>query len=135
MQRSMMRHEEDGFTLIELLVIIVILGILASIVVLATLNITHSSASAACKADFKTIETAQEAYRGQVGTSATSFGQLETQQPGLNLVPVGPWIKEAPTSAYYTIGFDLVLGQHYGDITVATAGHLAADGSSNCSNA
>lgn len=130
----MMNHEEDGFTLIELLVIIVILGILASIVVLATLNVTHSSASAACKADFKTIETAQEAYRGQVGTSATSFGQLETQQVGQNLALVGPWIKEAPSSTHYTISFDLTPGQHYGDIAVATPGHPAVDGSSNCSN-
>jgi prepilin-type N-terminal cleavage/methylation domain-containing protein len=133
MQQPRNKRDEGGFTLIELLVIIIILGILATIVVLATLNVTHSSAVSGCKADFKTIETAQEAYRGQVGTSATSFNDLLVQRVGQNGSLVGPWIKEAPNSPYYTIGLDTTPGPTFGDVTVATTGHGAADGSANCS--
>ena len=130
----LMKTRDDGFTLIELLVIILILGVLASIVVIASINMTHSSAASACKSDYKTIETAQEAYRTQVGSSASSFNQLETQQPGQNQPLVGPWIKEAPSSPYYTIGFYPTPGSSFGDVTVATPGHPAQIGSTNCSN-
>ena len=134
MNRLMEKRDEGGFTLIELLVIILILGILASIVVIASINMTHASSASACKSDYKTIETAQEAYRTQVGSSATSFHALEIQQPGLNQPLVGPWIKETPSSPYYTISFWPTLGPNFGDITVATPAHPTATiGSANCS--
>jgi prepilin-type N-terminal cleavage/methylation domain-containing protein len=125
-------HKESGFTLIELLIIVSILGILAMIVVLGVVNAVDSSAITACKADYKTVETAQEAYRGQVGTSATSFTDLEAQQPGLNGHLVGPWLKEAPTNKSYSIGF--VAGSN--DIGVAVLpSHALTAGNTNCSYA
>ena len=54
-------RRDDGFTLIELLIVIVILGILAGIVVFAVGGITDRGQVAACKADKKTLETAEEA--------------------------------------------------------------------------
>ena len=54
-------RRDDGFTLIELLIVIVILGILAGIVVFAVGGISDRGQVAACKADKKTLEVAQEA--------------------------------------------------------------------------
>lgn len=127
----MRKRSADGFTLIELLIIISILGILATIVVLGVVNAVDNTASASCKADFKTVELAQEAYRGQVGRSATSFTELETQQMGLNHAMVGPWLKEAPTNHSYTIGFNPVSD----DIQVAAGGHGPSDGNASCAYA
>ncbi len=63
--------EEGGFTLIELLIVIVILGILAAIVVFAVQNLTSSSSQASCGSDYKTVETAVEAYKAQMGAYPT----------------------------------------------------------------
>lgn len=65
LQESRKESGESGFTLIELLIVIVILGILASIVVFAVQDLTGSSTKAACGSDYKTIETALEAYKAQ----------------------------------------------------------------------
>ena len=111
-----------GFTLIELLIIMVILGILAAIVMFAVQNLEGSSSVSSCKADFKTVETAQEAYRSQVGTSATTFDQLTHAGISPTGQAVGPWVKEAPTSKDgYQIGFYAAVAPTspiYGDITV-----------------
>ena len=56
------RKNENGFTLIELLIVIVILGVLAGIVVFAVNGINDRGEVAACKADMKTVEVAQEAF-------------------------------------------------------------------------
>jgi general secretion pathway protein G len=64
--------DEGGFTLIELLIVIVILGILAAIVVFAVQNLTGSSAQSACRSDFKTVETAVEAFNAQNGHYPTT---------------------------------------------------------------
>jgi len=66
-ERREERGDEGGFTLIELLIVIVILGILAAIVVFAVQNLTSQSAKASCGSDFKTVETALETYKAQVG--------------------------------------------------------------------
>ena len=62
-----------GFTLIELLIVIVILGILAGIVVFAVQSLTSSSAQASCSADYKTVQTALEAYKAQMGSYPDGF--------------------------------------------------------------
>jgi general secretion pathway protein G len=58
---------ELGFTLIELLIVIVIVGILAGIVVFAVQSITSSGVGSSCSTDWKTVQTALEAYRAQMG--------------------------------------------------------------------
>ena len=117
-QRREERGDEGGFTLIELLIVIVILGILAAIVVFAVQNLTGSSASASCKSDMKTVETALEAYDSQVGhypggattdksakvgstadsAAGTGVAMLMQAQAGSNGGNVGPWLKDAPTN-------------------------------------
>jgi prepilin-type N-terminal cleavage/methylation domain-containing protein len=59
--RTIQNEREGGFTLIELLIVIVILGILAGIVVFAVGGITDRGQVAACKADKKTLQVAEEA--------------------------------------------------------------------------
>ncbi|MBV9168752.1 MAG: prepilin-type N-terminal cleavage/methylation domain-containing protein, partial [Chloroflexi bacterium] len=62
LHRLQQRREDEGFTLIELLVVIIILAVLAAIVVFAVGGINNNSKTSACKADKKTVETAEEAY-------------------------------------------------------------------------
>jgi len=109
---------EGGFTLIELLIVIVILAILAAIVVFAVQNLSGSSAQAACRADFQTVQTATEAFKAQTGvypggtgaytvTAAASPGTGETDASILDLMgtatngttTVGPWLKTYPYNA------------------------------------
>jgi general secretion pathway protein G len=73
---------EQGFTLIELLIVIVVLAILAAIVIFGLSNVSGQSLTSACKADAKSVEVAQEAFRAQGATSiyADSVGTLVTQK-------------------------------------------------------
>ena len=99
--------DEGGFTLIELLIVIVILGILAAIVVFAVQNLTSQSDVAACQAQYKTVETAMEAYKAQIGsypTPAQGFAQLKTQQTGLDGSKDGPWLRDLPPEGTVTAG-------------------------------
>jgi general secretion pathway protein G len=132
--RQPRRRPDGGFTLIELMIIMLILAILAAIVVLAVDNAQAQSAVSACKADYKTVETAQEAYRAQVGKSATGFGDLTVTTTGATGSQVGPWLKEAPSSTHgYTLGFESATG----DVTVASSSpvHAAQIGDGNCAYA
>ena len=102
-QRREERGDEGGFTLIELLIVIVILGILAAIVVFAVQNLTGQSSTAACQAQYKTLETAQEAYKAQIGSYATGFAQLNaTATSSLQTGTLGPWIKDVPNTSTLT---------------------------------
>lgn len=62
------RSAESGFTLIELVIVVVILGILAAIAVVAVGSMTGTSAQAACKSDFKTVEVASESFKAETGS-------------------------------------------------------------------
>lgn len=85
-RRGELQEREGGFTLIELLIVIVILGILAAIVVFAVQNLGTSSYQATCQSDYKTVETAVEAYKAQMGDypsgSATAAGATGTGSSG-----------------------------------------------------
>jgi type II secretion system protein G len=124
LERLRKRREEEGeegFTLIELLIVIVILGILAAIVVFAVQNLTNSSSQASCGSDYKTVETAIEAYKAQVGfypedpagtggwtvvpvpppaayngNRATMGDLLGTATSPAANNPIGPWLKDVP---------------------------------------
>jgi prepilin-type N-terminal cleavage/methylation domain-containing protein len=71
------RRNESGFTLIELLIVIVILGVLAGIVVFAVNGINDRGEVAACKADLKTVEVAQEAYYAKNTAYAADIAALK----------------------------------------------------------
>jgi general secretion pathway protein G len=87
------RRSDSGFTLVELLIVIVILGILTGIVVFAVGAFTNRGELAACRADMKTVQTAAEAHRAQVGTYAASIATLVT----------AGYLKAAPPTTTYTI--------------------------------
>jgi len=70
------RHTDGGFTLIELLMVIVIIGILAGIVVFSVRGINDTGATAACKAEVKTVQVAAEAYYAQNQADAGGFQVL-----------------------------------------------------------
>src|SRR3974390_1666336 len=98
-RRSLTTHPDQGFTLIELLIVIVILGILAAIVVFAVQNLTGQSAAASCQSQYKTVETAVEAYKAQIGAypgkdgNGNYFTALEATAVGIDGSTDGPWLK------------------------------------------
>jgi general secretion pathway protein G len=104
LERLRRRHEEGegGFTLIELLIVIVILAILAAIVVFAVQNLSSQSATAACQSDYKTVETASEMYKAQVGVYPGG-----TVPTGLTATPLAA--TASMTAADETAGGDLAL--------------------------
>lgn len=99
-RRSELEGDEGGFTLIELLIVIVILGILAAIVVFAVQNLSGQSSKAACQSQYKTIETAVEAYKAEMGAYPTDLTPLTSTQSGVLVTgTVGPWLKDAPPTS------------------------------------
>jgi prepilin-type N-terminal cleavage/methylation domain-containing protein len=113
---------DGGFTLVELLLVILILAILAGTIVFAVTDLSTASATSACQANYKTVETAVEAYKAQegsypsagstfgVGASDTNAVAALLQQDGAKSPAAGPWLKDLP----YSQG-------HY-QIVVSTAG-------------
>jgi general secretion pathway protein G len=109
------KRDEGGFTLIELLIVIIILAILAAIVVFAVGTTGANAKTAACNSDAKTMETALESYKAEVGyypgdVNLQVSGQInplpvinQGQQwanaiPPTNTPPPGPW---NPAGAVY----------------------------------
>ncbi len=78
MQRRIreLKNNQSGFTLIELLIVIVILGVLAAIVVFAVSAFNKNGQQAACKADFKNVEIADEAYFAKNQAYATGLAPV-----------------------------------------------------------
>jgi prepilin-type N-terminal cleavage/methylation domain-containing protein len=127
--------EEGGFTLIELLIVIVILGILAAIVVFAVQNLTSQSSKAACQSQYKTLETAQEAYKAQMGSYASSFALLNasTTSGVIGGGSAGPWIKDLPnTTSGASVGDYYGIDAANGSIEVGNNTGALADGNGNC---
>lgn len=89
---------ETGFTLIELLIVILILGILAGIVVFAVGGITDRGTSSACKTDYNTLVSAEEAYYAKTTALGRVYGtpddlvadHLLAARPRLHDVVLGP---------------------------------------------
>ena len=113
------RAEEAGFTLVELLVVMLILGVVAGIVVFGVGGLNKASAAAACRADYKTVETAQTAYESQNGRPAPTVDRL-----------LGVWLKDRPGN---TSDYRIAIDQH-GDVTVQSVNpaHPAQAGNANC---
>ncbi len=70
------RRSDSGFTLIELLIVVVILGVLSGIVVFAVTAFNGDGVAAACKADKKNVEIAEEAYYAKTGGTAANIAAL-----------------------------------------------------------
>lgn len=90
------RRDDGGFTLIELLIVIVILGVLASVTVFAVNNITNKGKEEACKAEYKTLEIALEAYKVEFpGDASVDTADL-----------VGSYLRSQPTK-YSVVAGDI----------------------------
>ena len=97
------RAEGDGgFTLIELLVVIVILAILTAIVVFAVGGIQDKGKASACKQDYKTIQTAEEAAYANTSGTGTYKTMDELVTAGF-LTEKSKLYTVSPTGTTYTI--------------------------------
>jgi general secretion pathway protein G len=68
------RRGQAGFTLIELLVVVTILGVLAAIVTLSLVGLTTNASVQSCKAEYKTVQAAIDAYMANNNLSALVSG-------------------------------------------------------------
>jgi prepilin-type N-terminal cleavage/methylation domain-containing protein len=93
---------KGGFTLVELLIVIVILGILAAIVVLAIGGLSGTSKTAACKADSKTVQVAEDAYYASTGNNQT-YGDIPTLV-SQDLLKANPNVAGQPARLTLTLG-------------------------------
>jgi type II secretion system protein G len=121
LQRMVAKRDQGGFTLIELLIVIIILAILAAIVVFAVGSTNTNAIASSCNADAKSVETALEAYKAQIGSYPANLNVL-TSGPTNTTVngvaeSVGPWLKELPATNNYTISADAS-----GNVSVAAPG-------------
>jgi general secretion pathway protein G len=127
---------EKGFTLIELLIVIVVLGILAAIVIFSLTSVTGSSASAACNADAKTVETAVQAYLAQNNATAlpSNIGITGTGDTSLVSTYLHTWPNPG-TGAHYHILYDTTNGVEVQIGSGSTATTTAYDAGGACNGA
>lgn len=135
-ERLQEKRNEGGFTLIELLIVIIILAILAAIVVFAVGTTSKNSAVASCNADAKSVETAVEAYKAQIGSWPADINALTTTQPdgATPSITDGPWLRQVPRATVTSNGYQVTVGGS-GVVDVITKNHvspgLSYDGSPN----
>jgi general secretion pathway protein G len=129
MRRHFRDRTDEGFTLIELLIVIVILAILAAIVVFAVGTTTTNAKVSACNSDAKSVETAVEAYKAQMGKDPANMAALTTAGPN------GPWLRQAPTATLAVNGYLITLVANTGevDVTNNTGGPTNYDTTNLCS--
>lgn len=76
------KKESQGFTLIELLVVIVILSVLAAVSLPSYLSQAGKARGSEAKSNLAVINRAQQVYRIENNTMATSLTALESQISG-----------------------------------------------------
>lgn len=96
----------------------------------STTSTAPSADIASCQADAKSVETALEAYKAQIGTYplADDWGALTTSRRGPGGI-VGPWLKAAPSMTHYVINFD-----GNGDVSADKVGVTTYQGADNIDN-
>ena len=111
MLKKLKKRRDEGFTLIELLIVVIILAILAAIVIFAVGNTSQSAKQSACNSDAKTVETAVEAYKAQMGTYPATMGALTiaTTDPFNTAQTVGPWLRQAPSASTSANGYAVTI--------------------------
>jgi prepilin-type N-terminal cleavage/methylation domain-containing protein len=94
------KHDEKGFTLIELLIVIVVIGILSAIVLFAVGNAKSDADKAACQADYRTVKSAQEAYKASPSGGNGSYAA--------NIAALTPNFLKSDPGTYVTANTGLV---------------------------
>jgi len=121
MLKKLKKRRDEGFTLIELLIVVIILAILAAIVVFAVGTTATNAKVSACNADAKSVETALESYKAQVGTYPAALNDLiaGTTDSGGN--EVGSWMRAVPSATVGADGYAITY-DGAGGVDVTTTG-------------
>jgi general secretion pathway protein G len=106
------RKGQSGFTLIELLVVVTILGVLAAIVTLSLVGITTNAEKQACEQEYKTVQSALDAYMayndvsvlavGEFGSATSVMGGTGAELQLYNATGTPTFIRNSPTVYQYT---------------------------------
>ena len=73
-------------------------AILLTVILAAASNTLSHNAVAACRADYKTVEVADEAYKAQMGTYPANVDVLTQTATGQDGSSVGPWLNAPPVN-------------------------------------
>jgi type II secretion system protein G len=142
MREQLRKKREEGFTLIELLIVIIILAILAAIVVFAVGSTAGNAKISACNADAKSVETAVEAYKAQLGSFPANMSSLTVTTTavitegggGVYNATYGPWLRAVPSANTGADGYSIAYAG--GTVSVVdTAGVFNYDAGGACAKA